>query len=758
MATGAGKLALNNLRVAVLPLRNISPDPNDEYFTDGMTEELISTLSKIAELRVISRTSVMRYKGGAKSVAEIGAELGVATILEGSVRKAGPKLRVTIQLVDARSEEQLWSNQYDRDLKDVFAIQGDIAKKIANALRIQLLQREKQEIEKKATRDLDAYTDYLTGRYEWNKRTEVGLRKAIEHFELALKRDPAFGLAYTGLADSYAALALFEILSPEQAFPRAKAAAEKALQIDEKLAEAHTSLGLVKFQYDRDWSGSESEFRRAIELNPSYAPAHQFFADYLKAMGRFSEAVAEMKRAQELDPLSMSINTGLGHVLYLSRQYDQAIEQYRRALELDPSFVQAHLWFGRPYLQKGMYDEAIAEVLQAVKLSGESTISLAVLGHAYASAGRRAEVDRILSKLKERASKQYVPSYWIALIYTGLGAKDEAFEWLERAFRERSSWMAWIKVEPRFDVLRSDPRFVSLLKRMRLETASTTASTQKEREVATLLRGTTNLRLSRFRVVGNYSKYDEGSRNLLKDLKQKITGALETPSAKHDNYLLWAPPGSGKTFLVQEVSRNVKRDVRYIELNLAETTQSKFREALSEVDRNPSPALCFVDEIDSRSGETWPYEALLSHLEAGSKSAGRRVFLLAGSSGSSLEEMKRSIASRPKGPDMLTRIPSENEYTVPSVTPEDRILVALASLRQAGKDSGRNLSEIEKLALYFVALNPQLSNARQLREFVLRCIERVPKSEDRIKYDNLFSPGDPQNKEFWLRARSETIQ
>jgi tetratricopeptide (TPR) repeat protein len=294
------------------------------------------------------------------------------------------------------------------------------------------------------------------------------VKKAIGLFKTALRKDPNFALAYTGVADAQASLALLESVRPREAFPKAKAAAEKALKIDRELTEVHTSLGLVKFQYEWDWPGAEYEFRKAIELNSNYALAHHFYADYLKAMGRFDEALAEIGRAQELDPVSLAINTGVGHVLYLSRQYDQAILQYRKALELDPNFVQAHLWFGRPYLQKGMYKEAISELRKAVELSGGSTISLAVLGHAEASAGEKEKAKKILDKLKRRAKRQYVPSYWIALIYTGLGDKSKAFLWLRRAYRERSSWLAWVKVEPRFDLLRSDKRFSSLLQKMGL--------------------------------------------------------------------------------------------------------------------------------------------------------------------------------------------------------------------------------------------------------------------------------------------------
>jgi adenylate cyclase len=457
-------------RIAVLPFSNISPDQSDEYFADGMTEELIAAVSKISGLRVIARTSVMRYKAEkGKSIHDIGVELGVGTILEGSARKSGNTLRISAQLVDVATSEQVWSDSFDRKMEDIFSIQTEISQKIASSLKIKISQIEKRQLSKKSTDVIEAYTLYLKGRYHWAKRTEEDLKIAISYFKRALNKDQSYALANCGLADSYALLALFEFSAPNDAFPKARANAEQALRIDPDLAEAHVSLGVVLFQYEYNWKAAEKEFERAIELNPNYPSSHQFFADYLKAMGRFDEALSEMKRALELDPLSLPINTGIGHVLYLSRQYDLAIEQYLKALELDPKFVQAHLWFGRPYLQKGMFDEAINEVKQAVKLSGESTISLAVLGHAYASAGRKNQALDIIEQLKERAKRRYLPSYWIALIYTGLKDKEAAFEWLERAFQERSSWLVWIKVEPRYDFLRADERFASLMKKMNIQ-------------------------------------------------------------------------------------------------------------------------------------------------------------------------------------------------------------------------------------------------------------------------------------------------
>jgi len=462
----AGKTSLPKDRVAVLPFTNISPDQADEYFSDGMTEELISSVSKTKGLRVIARTSVMRYKGTSKSIAEIGRDLNVGSVLEGSVRKAGDKIRVTVQFVETSNEEPSWSQVYDREIRDIFAIQSDIAQKVAEALREHVFGGMPRVEEGKPTTSPEAYINYLRGRQLWNKRTAVDLKRAIEFFEAALTIDGNYAKAYTGLADSYASLALFEFMAPNEAYPKAREAVRKALALDGRLAEAHTSSGLIKFQYDWDWKGAEQEFRVAIGINPSYAPAHHFFADYLKAMGRFDEALAEIDKAYELDPLSLAINTGVGHVLYLSRQYDRAIEQYKKAVELDPTFMATHVWFGRPYLEKGMFAEAISELEKAVELSGESTLALAMLGHGLASAGRRDESMQILEKLNERSETQYVPSYWIAVIYNGLKDKEQVIAWMRKAFDERSSWLVWTNVEPRFIWLKDDPDFNSLMSAM----------------------------------------------------------------------------------------------------------------------------------------------------------------------------------------------------------------------------------------------------------------------------------------------------
>jgi TolB-like protein/Tfp pilus assembly protein PilF len=738
-------------RIAILPFRNISPDSRDEFLADGLTEELISVVSRVPSARVIARTSAMRYKGTTKGIAEISRELQVAAVLEGSVRKDGQKLRITAQLIDSRTEEHLWSADYDRELSDIFTIQRDIAGRIAKALKLQLRRSEQLAIERRATSDIDAYTLYLEGRFKWNQRSEVALNDAVELFQKAIAKDPTFALAHSGLADAYSTLALLEFLPPSDAFPKARNSAEAALRIDPNLAEAHSSLGLVKFQYEREYAAAEKELQKGIELNPNYPTAHQFYADYLKAMGRFDEALKEMGRALELDPVSLAISTGLGHVLYLSRQYDRAIEQYRSALKLDPDFVQAHLWFGRPYLEKWMFDEAIGELQKAVELSKGSTISLAVLGHALASAGRGAEARAILTKLLDRARTTYLPSYWIALIYTGLGETDQAMAWLERAAQERSSWLAWIKVEPRFDGLRALPRFQALLARLGLAFGST-----DERPLLELLYGLSELDLTRFRVVGSYSRYEERSRNFLKDISRLISGGVSGGPKALQNLLLWAPPGSGKTFLVRESAKSSEGISKYFEINLAETAEPTFREKLSEADQYDGPAIIFVDEIDSKPDEPWPYEALIPHMERGGQPRPARVFVLAGSGGGSLEEMRARMQARPKGPDLLSRVPEDFQRSLPGLTTGDRLLIVASNLQVAGRERKTPYSEVEKLALYYIARTPALENPRQLREFILRGINRVPLGEERVRFDHLFAPGDSKSKEFWVRARDSS--
>lgn len=460
------RAALPKDRIAVLPFVNISPDQVDEYFADGMTEELISAISMIKGLKVIARTSVMRYKRAHKPIVEIGRELNVGSVLEGSVRKVGRKIRISVQFVETSKEVPSWSHKYDREVKDVFAIQSEIAQHVAEALKDHIFGGKHREDPRTTTFSTEAYMNYLRGRQLWNKRTEADLKQAVSCFEKAISLDASYARAYVGLADCYAALALLEFMPPNEAFPKAKEAVQKALTLNAGLSAAYTSSGLIKFQYDWDWEGAEEEFREAISLNFNYAPAHHFFADYLKAMSRFDEALAEIETARELDPLSLPINIGMGHVLYLSGQYDRAIDAYQRAVELEPSFMITHVWFGRPYLEKGMFAEALAELETAVRLSGESTIALAMLGHGLASAGRQQEAIQILEKLKEKSRNEYVPSYWMAVLYNGFQDKEQVIAWLRKALEERSSWLVWANVEPRFAWLQDDPDFASLMRAM----------------------------------------------------------------------------------------------------------------------------------------------------------------------------------------------------------------------------------------------------------------------------------------------------
>lgn len=463
------EVALDKYRIAVLPLANISPDAKDEYLADGMTEELISTLSKIAGLRVISRTSVMQFKGVQKSIGQIGQELKVGTVLEGSVRKAADQLRITVQLIDVSTQEYLWSEDYDRKLEDVFAVQSDIAKRISGALRLQLLSGEKERITKKPTQNLEAYTLYLKGRYYWNQRSAEGLKIGMEYFGQAIAEDSTYALAYAGLADSYHILASYSHLPPKQAFLKAKQAAGKALEIDSSLAEAHTSLAAVRLLYDWDWEAAEKEFHQALALNQNYTVAHLWYAAYLTVRERLEEALTEMQKAQALDPLSATVATGMGRQYYLARKYDQAIGHYLRALQLDSGYVFARVFLGLAYLQKGWYQKAIEELKQGLEMSGGTDPGIkAALGNAYALSGSSEQALEVLEDLKEWSKQSYVSPFYIAIVQAGLGNKKEAFRWLEKAYQERSEWLVYLKTEPMLDGLRSDERFVSLLKKVGL--------------------------------------------------------------------------------------------------------------------------------------------------------------------------------------------------------------------------------------------------------------------------------------------------
>jgi TolB-like protein/DNA-binding winged helix-turn-helix (wHTH) protein/Tfp pilus assembly protein PilF len=453
--------------IAVLPLQNLSGDPQQEYFADGMTDELIAELAKIGVLRVISRTSVMQYKGVKKPLPQAAHELGVDAIVEGTVLRSGDRVRVTANLVQASPEKHLWAESYERDLRDILALQSDVATAIAREIQIKVSPQEQARLANSRPVNPEAYQLYLKGRYFWEKRTTANLEKAREYFEQAIEKDPTYALAYAGLADSYVLLSDYGVLPSKEGFPKAKAAALKAQQLDNTRAEAYPSLGWVRYSYDWDFPGAETDFTRAIELNSNYATAHHWYGSYLAVMGRFDEGLAELKKAQELDPLSLVISTNLGKMLYFARRYDEAIQQYRRTLDMDPNFSKAHDDLGWAYEQKGMHAEAIAGWMKARTLSGESEASVAKLKNAYRESGIRGYWQEDLELAKEELTHGHVwPAAWVARIYVHLGNKNAALESLERGFKEKDGSLVYLKAEPDFDPLRSDPRFQNLMRRI----------------------------------------------------------------------------------------------------------------------------------------------------------------------------------------------------------------------------------------------------------------------------------------------------
>lgn len=465
---GRAATAVDKQRIAVLPFRNISPDPQDEYFADGMTEELISTLSKIRGFGIIARTSVMQFKNAAKTISDIGRELGVGTVLQGSVRKEVKKLRISAQLIDVRTQEHLWSQDYDRELENVFDIQSDIAQQVASALKVELMAGERQGIDKRPAQDLEAYTLYLKGRYFWNKFSEEGLQTSIAYYGRAIESDPAYAPAYAGLAASYIALGV-NYLPPLEVFPKAKAALLRALAIDAGLAEAHANLGAAKIFFDWDWPAAERELKCAIETNPNDATTHECYAYCLEVMGRSREAFAEIRLAQQLDPLSLVISADVGIRYYYARQYDQAIEQYLKTLEMDPNFPVAHMWLAKAYEQKGMHEEAVAEYQKKVTILSGDGAQAAALGRAYRVSGLKGVLQQQLEELEELSRQRYVSPLDIATIHIRLGDHAQALEWLEKAYEQRFSLLPWLKLDPSLDRLRSDLRFTALLKKIGLE-------------------------------------------------------------------------------------------------------------------------------------------------------------------------------------------------------------------------------------------------------------------------------------------------
>jgi TolB-like protein/DNA-binding winged helix-turn-helix (wHTH) protein/Flp pilus assembly protein TadD len=454
--------------LAVLPLENLSGDDSQNYFADGMTDELITDLAQISALRVISRTSAMVYKGARKPLPQIARELNVDAVIEGTVLRSGDQVRITAQLIEASTDKHLWSQSYEGELRDTLALQNRVASAIADQIRISMTPQEQAALKDVKVVNPEAYESYLKGRYFWNKRTADGLKVALAYFTQAIEEDPKYAQAYSGLADTYTLLGdwQYAVMTPKEALPKAKAAALKALELDSALGEAHTSLAVCLDGFDWDFDTAEKEFQRAIELNPGYATAHHWYAWHLSHIGRNKEAIAEMRKAEDLDPLSLIIKTELAELLVLAHAYDESIRQSRKTIEMDPNFALAHNQLGQAYFQKQMYEPAIAELEKSVQLSGGSPACIANLARAYAASGRRSEAEMLLSDLKKRSSPNASLASQIAIVYAALGDRDQAMNWLEKGYEERFN--PGVLLRPGLDPLRSDPRFQNLLHRVGL--------------------------------------------------------------------------------------------------------------------------------------------------------------------------------------------------------------------------------------------------------------------------------------------------
>jgi serine/threonine-protein kinase len=457
--------------IAVLPFKDFSEDKDQEYFCDGLAEELIGALTQIKGLHVVARTSAFSFKGDGHDIRDIGKKLNVETVLEGSVRKSGNRLRVTAQLINVADGYHLWYERYDRDMADIFEIQDEITMAIVDKLKIKLLGEEKAKfVNRPNDVDIEAYQTYLKGRWFWNKMTPEGLHKGVEYFEEAIEHAPDYAPAYAGLADAYMNLPLYSTFSPKEAYVKAKAAAEKALELDNGLAEAHASLAWIKMNYEWDWEGAERECKWAIELNPGYAIPHRWYAFDLVFTGRFEEAIAEVERARELDPLSLVTNRTVGHILYYSGEYDRALEAIHRTIEMDPNFIYCHLDLGLTYLAKSMPQEALeAFRKEEAVLKDWNPVLATSMGMAYVRAGQEDKAREVLDVLLTNWEKGYVPPSGIARVYLALGEKEKAFEWLQTAYERRDFFLCYLKIEKIFDSIHSDPRYQTMLKNMNLE-------------------------------------------------------------------------------------------------------------------------------------------------------------------------------------------------------------------------------------------------------------------------------------------------
>ena len=454
--------------IAVLPFKPLGAAGRDEALELGMADTLIARLSNIREIDVRPVSAVHKYTGLEQDAVSAGREQRVDAVLDGHVQKAGEKVRVTVRLLRVADGAQLWSDKFDAGAADIFAVQDAISERVAAALSVRLAGGERERLTKHHTEDPEAYRLYLTGRYHLTRLTDDGFLKGRDYFQQAVDKDPGYALAHAGLADAYQMLGGYNALAPNEVFPKAKAAAERALRLDDGLAEAHTALATVRLLHDWDWAGAEREYRRAVEINPSHSDGHMMYGLFLGVMGRFEEAHAEMRRALELDPLSLPKMMGVGELFYQQREYERAAEQYRRVLDMDPNFGIAHWALGNVYVQKGMYEEAVAEYKTAIPLAGDSPDELASLGYAYALSGQRREAQGVIDELKERSERRYISPTIVAFIHAGLGERDEAFAWLDRAYDGRDFILVFLKVDPTFDRLRADPRFAELVRRVGL--------------------------------------------------------------------------------------------------------------------------------------------------------------------------------------------------------------------------------------------------------------------------------------------------
>jgi len=454
-------------RIAVLPFANISPDPADEYFADGMTEELITTLSRLRGLTVISRTSVMKYKASPKGASEIGRELNSGSLIEGSVRKSGDRVRITVQLIDTSSEGQVWAQNYDKQLDDIFAIQSEIAEKVTKELKIQLLESERRGLETRPTEDAQAYTLYLRARFHWNSRSAEGLEKAIHYFDEAVGRDPEYNLALVGLADCYHISALFGYTSPRDVYPKARELADRALKAGDALAEVHATMGELLMHYSYDWAGAARELERALQINPNYAPAHLWRSTCHAVLGQFDNAVAEARRGEELDPFAVVAMNEVAKNYYYARRYDDAIKQFTHSLEIDPDSAYLHKGLAETYAQSLMRNEATREIERALAISGRAALYLDSAASVYALSGEDRKSREVLAEAEKLAEDRFVPSYGRAAAYGVFGNRAKAFQLLQTAHVEHS-WLIWLGVDPIFDSLRKESAFNSLLQKMNL--------------------------------------------------------------------------------------------------------------------------------------------------------------------------------------------------------------------------------------------------------------------------------------------------